>query len=44
VGRDIPELLAAVEPHHEQGYRAIRLQTAIPGLPASYGMPSEGKE
>ncbi len=43
-GRDIPELLDSVEHHREQGYLAIRLQTAIPGLPASYGVPSEGKE
>ena len=43
-GRDIPELLDSVEKHRDEGYRAIRLQTAIPGLEASYGVPSEGTE
>jgi mannonate dehydratase len=43
-GRDIPELLDSVEKHRNEGYRAIRLQTAIPGLDASYGVPSEGTE
>jgi mannonate dehydratase len=43
-GRDIPELLDAAEAHREQGYRAIRLQTAIPGIQSSYGVPTDGKE
>lgn len=43
-GRDIPELLDSVERKREEGYLAIRCQTAIPGLPASYGVPTEGKE
>jgi len=43
-GRDIPEVLDAAEAHREQGYRAIRLQTAIPGIQSSYGVPTEGKE
>jgi mannonate dehydratase len=43
-GRDIPELLESVERKREEGYLAIRCQTAIPGLPASYGVPTEGKE
>ena len=43
-GRDIPELLDSVEGHREHGYRAIRLQTAIPGIPASYGVPTEGSK
>jgi mannonate dehydratase len=43
-GRDIPELLDSVERNREEGYLAIRCQTAIPGLPASYGVPTEGKE
>jgi mannonate dehydratase len=41
-GRDIPELLDSAQEHREHGYRAIRLQTAIPGIPASYGVPTEG--
>jgi mannonate dehydratase len=43
-GRDIPELLDSVEEHREHGYLAIRLQTAIPGIPASYGVPTEGSK
>ena len=43
-GRDIPELLDSVEEHREHGYRAIRLQTAVPGIPASYGVPTEGSK
>jgi mannonate dehydratase len=43
-GRDIPELLDAVEAHREQGYRAIRLQAAIPGIQSSYGVTTDGKE
>jgi mannonate dehydratase len=43
-GRDIPELLDSVQEHREHGYRAIRLQTAIPGIPASYGVPTEGSK
>jgi mannonate dehydratase len=43
-GRDIPELLDSAERKREEGYLAIRCQTAIPGLPASYGVPTEGKE
>jgi len=43
-GRDIPELLDSVAHHREQGYSAIRLQTAIPGLPATYGVPAEARE
>jgi mannonate dehydratase len=41
-GRDIPELLDNADRHREEGYRAIRLQTAIPGLPSTYGVPTEG--
>ena len=37
-GRDLPELFDDVEAHREQGYRAIRLQTAIPGMPSTYGV------
>jgi mannonate dehydratase len=43
-GRDIPDLLDSVEEHREHGYRAIRLQTAIPGIRASYGVPTEGSK
>jgi len=37
-GRDIPELLDAVRAVRERGYRAIRIQTGIPGLDAVYGV------
>src|ERR1700743_3153648 len=31
-GRDVPELLDSVRAHLAQGYRAIRIQTGVPGL------------
>src|SRR5690242_18103984 len=31
-GRDLPELFDSVRAHQEQGYRAIRIQTGVPGL------------
>src|SRR5689334_18710765 len=31
-GRDLPELFDSVNEHLEQGYRAIRIQSAVPGL------------
>ncbi|MFI2376102.1 D-mannonate dehydratase ManD [Streptomyces sp. NPDC018964] len=37
-GRDIPELLDSVRAHLEQGYRAIRVQSGIPGLGPVYGV------
>lgn len=37
-GRDIPELLDSVREHLELGYRAIRVQTGIPGLDSVYGV------
>jgi len=37
-GRDLPELFDQVEAHREQGYRAVRLQTAVPGAATSYGV------
>jgi mannonate dehydratase len=37
-GRDIPELLDSVRAHLEDGYRAIRVQTGIPGLDSVYGV------
>ncbi|RBM08956.1 D-mannonate dehydratase ManD [Streptomyces sp. PT12] len=39
-GRDIPELLDSVRAHQEAGYRAIRVQTGIPGLDSVYGVAS----
>ena len=37
-GRDIPELLDSVRAHLDLGYRAIRVQTGIPGLDSVYGV------
>ena len=31
-GADLPELFDSIRDHLEQGYRAIRVQTGIPGL------------
>jgi mannonate dehydratase len=37
-GRDVPELLDSVRAHLELGYRAVRVQTGIPGLGPVYGV------
>jgi mannonate dehydratase len=37
-GRDLPELFNSVEQHLALGYRAVRIQTAVPGLGAIYGV------
>jgi mannonate dehydratase len=37
-GRDVPELLDSMRAHLEQGYRAIRVQTGIPGFDSVYGV------
>ena len=37
-GRDLPELFDSVRRHLDQGYRAIRVQTGVPGLTAVYGV------
>jgi len=39
-GRDLPELFDSVRAHREQGYRAIRIQTGVPGLRSIYGIAS----
>ena len=39
-GKDIPELFDSVRSHLEQGYKAIRIQTGVPGLRAIYGVAS----
>src|SRR3954467_5325293 len=41
-GRDVPELLAAIETHRAEGYRAIRLQVTTPGADSSYGVSTGG--
>ncbi|MEV6839737.1 D-mannonate dehydratase ManD [Streptomyces sp. NPDC051133] len=37
-GRDVPELLDSIRAHLGQGYRAIRVQTGIPGFDSVYGV------
>ncbi|MEU2923710.1 D-mannonate dehydratase ManD [Streptomyces sp. NPDC007251] len=37
-GRDVPELLDSIRAHRELGYRAIRIQTGIPGFDSVYGV------
>ncbi|SDS50656.1 D-mannonate dehydratase ManD [Jiangella sp. DSM 45060] len=39
-GRDLPELFDSIRDHLDQGYRAIRVQTGVPGLKAIYGIAS----
>src|SRR5580698_9525702 len=39
-GRDIPELFDSIREHQALGYRAIRVQTGIPGLGSVYGVAS----
>ena len=40
VVRDLPELFESVRAHQELGFRAIRIQTGVPGLPSVYGVAS----
>ena len=40
-GRDIPELLDSIREHLDEGYTAIRVQTAVPGIRAMYGIASQ---
>jgi len=37
-GVELPELFDSIRDHLEQGYRAIRIQTGIPGLDSVYGV------
>lgn len=37
-GTDVPALFDSVREHLEQGYRAIRIQTGVPGLGQVYGV------
>ncbi|TPW74043.1 D-mannonate dehydratase ManD [Schumannella soli] len=39
-GADLPELFDSIRHHQEEGYRAIRVQTGVPGLPSVYGVAS----
>jgi len=37
-GRDVPELFDSIRQHQAEGFRAIRVQTGIPGLDSVYGV------
>jgi mannonate dehydratase len=37
-GLDLPQLFESVEEYLAKGYRAVRIQTGIPGLPSVYGV------
>ncbi|KQO47173.1 MULTISPECIES: D-mannonate dehydratase ManD [unclassified Frigoribacterium] len=39
-GKDLEELFDSVRDHQEQGYKAIRVQTGVPGLKSIYGIAS----
>ncbi len=39
-GRDLEEVFDSIRAHQEQGYRAIRVQTGVPGLHSIYGIAS----
>jgi mannonate dehydratase len=39
-GKDVPELLDSVREHLAEGFRAIRVQTGVPGLDSVYGVAS----
>jgi mannonate dehydratase len=39
-GSELPELFDSINEHLEEGYRAVRVQTGIPGLPSVYGVAS----
>ncbi len=39
-GQDLPELFGSIQQHLDEGYRAIRVQTGVPGLPSVYGVAS----
>jgi mannonate dehydratase len=39
-GAELPELFDSIREHMEEGYRAVRVQTGIPGLPSVYGVAS----
>ncbi|GLY16011.1 D-galactonate dehydratase family protein [Kineosporia rhizophila] len=39
-GKELPELFDSIRAHQEQGYKAIRVQTGVPGLKSIYGIAS----
>lgn len=43
-GKELPELFDSVRKHLEKGYKAIRIQSGVPGLQAIYGIASQSNE
>lgn len=43
-GRDLEEAVDDVGRHIEQGYRAVRVQSGIPGLETTYGIAKDGRK
>lgn len=41
-GFDLPSLFDSVDEHLELGYRAVRIQTGVPGLGSVYGVAARG--
>lgn len=41
-GAEIPQIFESVHEHLEEGYRAVRVQTAVPGLGQVYGVAAAG--
>ncbi|MGL3151099.1 D-mannonate dehydratase ManD [Microbacterium sp. A82] len=40
-GKELPELFDSVHAHLEEGFKAIRVQTGVPGLKSIYGIASQ---
>jgi mannonate dehydratase len=40
-GRDTEELFDSIRHHLDEGFRSIRVQTAVPGIDAVYGVPTQ---
>jgi mannonate dehydratase len=40
-GTDLPSLFDSIRAHQERGYTAIRVQTAVPGIKALYGVAAQ---
>lgn len=43
-GTDVEDLLDSMAHYQEEGYKAIRVQCGIPGMPESYGVAGEGED
>ena len=43
-GRDLPEIFDSIREHQEAGYRAIRVQSSVPGLRAIYGIAAQDQD